>query len=166
MNSNGGASFAVLDACFLVGYCAKEKDKYRVVMERLSEYARENRALYIPGVAIGEVIWTICRLREEGAIDVAVRDLSLLSFREFCKQLHNSPDGDLALVGRTIEIRTPYGPNRSYDAVYIALAERLTERGDTVFSTFDVRAEKQAQAMAPTVKVELLVPRKSMAGET
>ena len=64
--------------------------------------------------------------------------------------------GEASLILRADQIRAGYGCSRSADALYITLAEELSQTYTTRLLTFDQGLPKQAAQHAPLVNVHLL----------
>lgn len=77
----------VLDSCFIVGYCAREKNKLTVASERLEHYSNLGGEFFIPGVAIGETIWTIRKMAVENNISESEQNDAFDTFLEMSKAL-------------------------------------------------------------------------------
>jgi len=66
------------------------------------------------------------------------------------------PSGEASLILRADQICGGYGYSRSADALYIALAEEISQTTTTRLLTFDQGLPKQAARNAPLVSVHLL----------
>lgn len=149
-------SAAVLDASFLVGFCAKESNKFTPIKTRLDFYAANGWVLFAPGVVVGEVMYVLCKKRAEQGMPEKDYRAAVDVFVALMKDIHPPPDGEAALIGRAEQIQDGYGCSRMSDAFYLALAERLQVRGRAELATTDAGMKKQAEAKTPTVTVELL----------
>ena len=149
-------SVAVLDASFIVGFCAKEPNKFPGIKAKLDFYAMNGWLLFAPGVVSGEVMYAFCKKRtEEGMPDDEYRN-AVAVFAELMKDIHPPPDGEASLIGQVEEIQEGYGCSRTSDGFYLALAERLQTVASVELATTDAGMKKQAQAKAPSVIVQLL----------
>ena len=147
----------VLDASVLVGLCAKEPGKIAVILAILHQYSAEGALLYAPHLIIMEVLYVLCKQVHEGALSAAEHATAIIQLQLFITRVQPPPNGDASLIARAEEIRQGYGCSHSADSMYIALAEQLAALGPAELLTFDAGQKTQAQAMAPTVTVNLLV---------
>lgn len=158
MNPTNSPDAVVIDANVLIAICAREATKLSQAEAVINEYAMNGVLFYAPGVLIAEVLYILCKNRQEG-------ELSEESYREAIENLQDqmvgffpTPRGDKALIARAEEIHHGYGCSHSADSIYIALAEELAKTNDVELVTFDKGLEKQVAKQAPSVKVRLLIP--------
>lgn len=59
---------AVLDACFAVGLCAREADKFATTVAKLQAYAAAGWEFHAPNAFIGEVLYVLCKKVDEGSL--------------------------------------------------------------------------------------------------
>lgn len=136
----------VLDACVVIGFCAKEHDKYAVAAAQLSAYAIAGWQMFAPGALISEVLYVFCKKIEEGSLDPADRSAVVADFVALASQIQPPPHGDASLIARADAIRGTYGCARASDAIYLALAEELRADRQTELATFDAKMENHARA--------------------
>ena len=67
------------------------------------------------------------------------------------------PNGDASLILRADQICVGYGASRSANALYIALADELSQTYHTYLLTFVRDLTKQGAQNAPSVAVHLLL---------
>jgi predicted nucleic acid-binding protein len=153
---------AVVDACFVIGLCAKEDNKYTAAKAKLDDYANKGWQLFAPGILIGEVLFVLCRkLNDESALDSAEYALALSSFIALMNEIKPPPKGDSSLIQRADQIRNSYGCSRANDAIYLALAEQLTTDRKVELVTFDGGMKNHALKNTPSVDIALLPVLKS-----
>ncbi len=155
MTTQQPSLYAVLDSSFLVGYCAREKNKRNITDRVLLEYETEGRELYIPGIAAGEVIYTIARKHKDKELTDEEYDDAITLFELLSESLNQPLCGDTALIRRTAEIRKGYGEGKTYDSLFVALAENMLSIGTIELATFDKRMVNLAKAKSPGVNVRL-----------
>ena len=149
-------SVAVLDASFIVGFCAKEPNKFPRIKAKLDFYAAGGWLLFAPGVVSGEVMYALCKKRtDEGLPEDEYRN-AVAVFAELMKEVHPPPDGEASLVRQVGAIQDGYGCSRMSDAFYLALAERLQTQATVEVVTTDAGMRKHAATRTPSVNVELL----------
>lgn len=156
MEQASNAPAAVLDASFLVGFCAKESNKFARIKAKLDFYAANGWELYSPGVVAAEVMYALCKKRTEQDMPEDDYRAAVEVFTALMADIHPPPGGEVAILGRAEEIQAGYGCSRMSDSFYLALAERLHTLGRAELATTDTGMKKQAQAKAPLVIVELL----------
>ena len=147
---------AVVDACFIIGFCAKEVDKYSAAKAKLEEYANDGWQLFAPGVLVGEVLYVLCRKLQDGVIDSVGYNQAITTFIALMNGVCPPPFGDASLIRRAEQIRSGYGCARANDALYLALAEQLKSDRHTKLATFDAAMKNHAVANAPSVDVDVL----------
>ncbi len=147
---------AVVDASLVVGFCAREADKYGNAKARLEFYALNGWQLFAPGVLTGEVIYVLCAKLQKGEITQAEHDQAVQDFTDLMAVVNPPPRGEASLVLRAEQIRLSYGCSRANDSFYLALAEQLRVDGEAEVATFDSGMKNQAQSNSPTVAIELL----------
>jgi len=135
-----------VDACWVIGLCAKEQNKYEAARKRLEEYAREGWQLFAPGVLVGEVLFVLCRKLHEGSIDSANHAAAVAAFAALMQRIQPPPDGEWSLINRANSIRQNYGCSRMNDAIYLALVEQLGSLRPAELITFDANLENHAKA--------------------
>lgn len=150
------APAAVLDASFVVGFCAKEANKFVGIQAKLDFYAANGWELYAPGVLSGEVMYALCKKRTEQGMPEKDYDDAVLVFTALMQDILPPPRGEVAILARANEIQDGYGCSRTSDSFYIALAEHLQTLGTAELATTDAGMKTQAQSKAPSVIVDLL----------
>jgi predicted nucleic acid-binding protein len=154
--TTASAPKVTLDACFVIGYCAKEQNKYAKAKDQLEQYAKDGWEFFAPGVLIAESLYVFCRKKLEGSLTQDEYDKAVQSLDALMKAVKPPPSGDASLIVRAEQIRVNYGCGRSADSIYLALAEILTTLGTAELVTFDGGMDNQAKANVPSVKVNLL----------
>lgn len=151
--NNPGA--AVIDANVLIAICSKEPN-HQTAEDALADYAARNWAFYAPGAILTEVLFILCKKRQDGLLTEAEHENAVRSFNDYMQGLHPSPQGGIRFILRNEEIRKGYSCLHSADAFYLVLTEELARSGAAEFLTFDKRAVNVAANNAPSVKVNLL----------
>jgi predicted nucleic acid-binding protein len=149
-------SAAVLDASFLVGFCAKESNKFPQIKTKLDYYAANGWLLFAPGVTAGEVMYALCKKRTEDGLSDDDYRAAVNVFATLMSEIHPTPGGEASLIGRAEQIHQGYGCSRMSDAFYLALTERLQSFGTAELATTDHGMKTQAHARAPLVRVDVL----------
>jgi predicted nucleic acid-binding protein len=147
---------AVLDASLIIGFCAREADKYAVAKSKLDDYTARGFRLYAPGIVVGEVLFVLCGKLKDGSLTAAEHLQATNSFAVLMSAIDHPPRGDGSLVDRAEQIRATYGCSRANDAIYLALTEQLAANGQAELVTFDAGMRNQAQANAPIVNVQVI----------
>jgi predicted nucleic acid-binding protein len=143
---NPPAKHVVLDACFVVAFCANQHGRRARAMAELAAYAAAGCTFYAPGVLISETLYSFCEMERDGTITAAERAQAVQAFLTLMTTVRPSPNGDLALVPRTIDIHGSYGCSRTADSIYLALTESLAQQEPSEIVTFDGHIENQAIA--------------------
>jgi predicted nucleic acid-binding protein len=136
--------------------CANEPDKYATAKAKLDAYYADGWELFTPGIAVGEVLFALCRKREENKLNDVQYSKSVRRFIALMGSINPPPMGDASLIQRADEIRNSYGCSRANDAIYVALAEQLQKDRKSVVITFDAGLKTQAKARAAGVEVDVL----------
>ena len=144
-----------IDANVIIGICAREADKYVKADAELERYANANYEFHVPAVFFGEVLYALCRKKEDGFSDAEIAAAEA-DFLDLATTLRFDANGDVPFLRRAIAIRQNYGCAKSNDSIYLALTEDLMTDGVAEMVTFDERLANQAKANAPNVKVNLL----------
>jgi predicted nucleic acid-binding protein len=148
----------VADANVLVGLAAHEADKYDAAEAQLAQYFAAGFAGFVPGVAVAEALYALCRKFMGGDLAPTEHATALNNLYVLLAAFEPPPSGDVALAARAEEVRGTHGCSRSADGLCLALAEELALFGPCELVTFDQAFAAQAQALAPTVTVRLLPP--------
>jgi len=146
----------ILDASFLIGYCAKEANKFVPAQQELLQYAQSGWHLFAPGVLMAEVLFVLCRKAQDAILTPSEHAQAVASFAAIMKAVHPPPRGDTALIPRAEAIRAGFGCARANDSFYLALAEELAVDRQVELVTFDDGWENQAKANSPGLKVRVL----------
>ena len=93
---------------------------------------------------------------DEGKLTAAQYEKAVEDFNDYMAVILTPPAGDVPFIKRASEIRKSYGCSRTSDAIYIALAEELSQNGSVELLTFDAGMVNQAAKNAQSVKVNLL----------
>ena len=147
----------VVDANVAIAICANETRKYPQARAELQNYSRQGYFWYAPGVITPETLHALCRKEHEGIITPTEHAQAVNDFQVFMQSVFPPPNGEASLILRADQIRGSYGCSRSADALYIALAEELSQTYTTHLLTFDQGLPKQAAQNAPLVNVHLLI---------
>ncbi len=148
----------VIDANVMIALCAKETDKYAMALAQIQQYVHDGFVAYAPGGIVMETLYALCRKLQDGFLTTTEHAQAVQHFEQRMLGILPPPNGEASLVARAEQIRGTYSCRRSADALYIALAEELTQMGSTELVTFDADLQKQAAAAAPSVVVRLLMP--------
>lgn len=151
--NNAGA--VVIDANVLVSICSKEPS-HQTAAAALADYAAKNWAFYAPGAILTEVLFILCKKRQDGLLTEAEHEAAVRTFDDYMQGIQPSPEGDIRFILRNEELRKGYSCLHSADAFYLALTEELAKSGAAEFLTFDKRAVNVAANNAPSVKINLL----------
>jgi predicted nucleic acid-binding protein len=146
----------VIDASVVVAICAKEARREPVALAELSQYSSQGYEFYAPGVLVSETLYVLCGKEQNGTLTTADYQQAIIELDSIATGLLPPPEGEGALVIRSAAIRVGYGCSRSADSIYIALAETLAQKRQTVLITFDQGIPKHAATNAPTVIVKVL----------
>ncbi len=146
----------IIDANFSIALAARESAKEAQAKAALAYYAANSYILFAPGVIVSETLFVLCGKEREGLLDPGEYDQAVADFQMFMSLVSPPPNGDASLILRAAQICEGYGCGRSADAIYIALAEELSQAHTTRLLTFDRRLSNQAARHAPSVGVHLL----------
>ncbi len=154
LTSNSGA--VVVDANAAIALAAREVAKEAQARAALAYYSSNGYLLFAPGVIISETLFALCGQEQRQLLSPLEYTQAVADFRAFMVGVLPPPNGEVSLILRADQIRAGYGCSRSADALYIALAEELSQTVATRLLTFDRDLPKQAARNAPTVSVHLL----------
>jgi predicted nucleic acid-binding protein len=146
----------VVDANVLIAIVCNEANRVSVAHKELSHYASLGFGLYAPGVVVAECLYVICGKLNNGTLTPTAYQTAVNSFTAMMASILPPPDGDKCLIERAAQINDGYGCSRSADAIYIALAEKLTAINTTLLLTFDKELPKQAAKNSPLIVVKVL----------
>jgi predicted nucleic acid-binding protein len=149
------ARAAVIDANVLVAILAREPT-IQTAKQALANYGAKGWELYAPGAILTEVLFILCKKLQDGLMTAAEHQTAIVSFSQYMKNIHPSPQGDIGFIVRAEEIRQGYSCLSSADTFYIALTEALGVSGAAELLTFDKRLVNIAANNASSVKVNLL----------
>jgi predicted nucleic acid-binding protein len=152
------ANLIVVDANFVIGFCAKEPDKHAIITAELTRFGANGAQVFAPGVIVSEALFVLCKKLEKGDIDTAQHNAAVTALSTMMRVISPPPDGEASLIARAEQVRHGRTCKRTSDAIYIALAEELARRGAAELVTFDDGLMRLARAEAPTVNVRLLIP--------
>jgi predicted nucleic acid-binding protein len=148
-----------VDASIIVGICAIEPHTYPAADEALQDYAAKGYQFHAPAVIVAEVLNALCRkLKVDQSLTSDQFRSAILDFEAMMSLFQPIPDGDVPFISRASMILGAYDFRQSNDAIYLALTDHLSTLGQTEIVTFDQRMHSLARAMAPGVRVNLLVP--------
>jgi predicted nucleic acid-binding protein len=153
--TQSSAGTVVIDANILISICSKEPG-CQTAEDALDDYAAKNWAFYAPGAILTEVLFVLCKKRQDGLLTEAEHEEAVKTFNDYMQGIRPSPQGDIRFILRNEEIRNGYSCLHSADAFYIALAEDLAKSGPAEYVTFDKRVVNVVANNAPSVKVNLL----------
>ena len=145
----------VIDANVLIGICTKET-KEPTARAALADYITRKWKFYAPNVIVPEFLHIACKKVDEGKLTAAQYEKAVEDFNDYMAVILTPPAGDVPLIKRASEIRKGYGCSRTSDAIYLALAEELSQNGSVELLTFDAGMVNQAAKNAQAVKVNLL----------
>lgn len=146
----------VIDANVAIAICAREAQKYAQARAELQNYSSQGYFWYAPGVIVSETLHALCRKEQESLTTPQEYAQSVSDFQVFMRSVFPPPTSEASLVLRADQICDGYGCNRSADALYIALAEELSQTYTTRLLTFDQGVPNQAAHHAPLVTIHLL----------
>lgn len=146
----------VLDANVLIAICTHETDRDAAATAELHRYAALGYDWYAPGVIVAETLYVLCGKRNDGSLTSSAYALAVQTFQTMMDTVLPPPHGDKSLIQRAEQIGSGYGCSRSADALYLALAEQLTQTMTAVLLTFDHGLPNQAARNAPSVSIHLL----------
>jgi len=150
------AGAVVLDASTVVGIAAKEVAKEAKALAAVAQYTARGYLFFAPGVIISEALYALCQQEQRDLLTQAGYSRAILDLQTLMARVLPPPSGEASLILRADQIRGSYGCGRSADAIYIALAEELSQTYTTRLLTFDQGLPKQAAQNAPLVDVHLL----------
>ena len=146
----------VIDANFSIALAARESAKEAQAKAAITYYTKNGYLLFAPGVIVSETLFVLCGKERAGLLDPAEYEQAVADFQIFMNPVLPPPNGEVSLILRAAQICEGYGCGRSADAIYIALAEELSQTYTTRLLTFDRRLPNQASRHAPSVSVHLL----------
>ena len=146
----------VIDANIMVALCAKEPLRFVALTAEVESYARAGSLFYAPNIIVGESLYALRRKLTDGALNATEHAQAVQSLRVRMTAILPPSGGEASLILRADQICDGYGYSRSADALYIALAEELSQTHTTHLLTFDQGLPKQAAQNAPLVNVHLL----------
>lgn len=147
----------VIDASFMIGICARERDKHDQARTLLEEYQDSHCRLYAPGVMLTECCFVLCKKKRDGEIGAADHTLAVESLIMSMKGVSPTPCNESDLIRRADFFAEPYGCNFVNDSMYLALAEYLSLSGPTDLLTFDKKMHDRATNLAPAIRSRLLI---------
>lgn len=154
LTNNAGA--VVVDANAAIALAAREAAKEAQARAALAYYSSNGYLLFAPGVIVSETLFALCGQEQRGLLSPPEYVQSVADFHAFMVGVLPPPSGEASLILRADQIRAGYGCSRSADALYVALAEELSQTYITRLLTFDQDLPKQVARHAPTVNVHLL----------
>jgi predicted nucleic acid-binding protein len=159
--SSNSPEFVVIDASVMVGFCAKEPDKFAQITPLLEAYKRGGSVFYTPNAIIVEVPFTLCNKYQAQTLTAQEHSDAVSQFLKVMQTVLSPIGGDITLMKRAEEIRGALSCRHCTDGLYLALAEELAKQGATELLTFDEGQAKQAAAAVPQITVNLLKPQPS-----
>ncbi len=149
-------SCVVIDASTMIALCAKEPQRYLTAKAEIESYARAGSIFHAPNVIVSESLYALRRKLTDGALTLSEHAQAVQSLRVRMAAILPPAGGEAGLILRADQICSGYGCSRSADALYIALAEELSQTYTTRLLTFDRDLPKQAARNAPSVNIHLL----------
>ena len=149
-------SCVVVDANTMIALCAQEPLRYATAKAEIETYAQGGSLFYAPNIIVGESLYALRRKLTDSALTATEHAQAVQSLWVRMTAILPPPNGEASLILRAEQICAGYGASRSADALYIALAEELSQTGPTFLLTFDRDLPKQAARNAPLVNVHLL----------
>lgn len=146
----------VMDANIMIALCAKEPLRFVALTAEVENYARAGSLFYAPNIIVGESLYALRRKLTDGVLSATEHAQAVQSLRVRMTAILPPPRGEASLILRADQICDGYGCSRSADALYIALAEELSQTYTTRLLTFDQGLPKQATHHAPLVTIHLL----------
>lgn len=146
----------VLDANVAISISAKEAVTQANAKATLARYTNAGYLFYAPGVIVSETLYALRKQEGNGLLTLAEYTLAVSDFDALMRGIQPPPSGESGLIRRASQICDGYGASRSADAIYIALAEELSQAYTTRLLMFDRDLPKQAIRNALTVTVHLL----------
>jgi predicted nucleic acid-binding protein len=146
----------VIDANVLIAVCSVEAGRDAIATAQLAQYTSLGFDWYAPGVIVGETLYALCGKLNSGTLGAASHAIAIQTLHTMMDSVLPPPHGDKSLILRAEQIRNGYGCSRSADAIYLALAEQLSQTMPTTLLTFDQGVPNQVARNAPTVVVHLL----------
>jgi predicted nucleic acid-binding protein len=148
----------VLDASFIIGYCAREPAKYAKAQAELDRYTNDRASFFAPGVAIAECLFVFCKQLKDGLLTTTEHAQAVQSLEALMRAVGPPPNGEYSLISRAEKIRGSYSCRHSNDCLYLALTDQLSSGGAAELVTFDSDMKSLAQANVPALNVNLLAP--------
>ena len=146
----------VVDANVAIALAAREVAKEAQARAALTYYSNSGYVLFAPGVIVSETLFVLCGKEQQRLLSPPEYAQAIVDFHAFMVGVLPPPNGEASLILRADQIRGSYGCGRSADAIYIALAEELSQTHTTRLLTFDQGLPNQAARNAPLVSVHLL----------
>jgi len=147
---------AVVDANVMIALCGREPSRYVRLTAEVESYARAGSLFYAPNIIVGESLYALRRKLTDGVLNATEHAQAVQSLRVRMTAILPPPGGEASLILRADQICDGYRYSRSADALYIALAEELSQTYTTRLLTFDQGVPGQAARHAPLVTVHLL----------
>ena len=149
----------VLDATIAVSLSSKEKTTHAHVEAEVNRFLTLGADFFAPGVLVSETLFALCRMLEnDHTLTTTEHEQAVADFHTMLGFIGSPPQGEITLVLRAEVIRGNYTCYRSSDALYIALAEQLSQTRTALLLTLDEGMQKQAARNAPSVTVQVIRP--------
>ena len=152
----GNQGVVVVDANVAIALAAREVMKEPQARAALTYYSNSGYVLSAPGVIVSETLFVLCGKEQQRLLSPPQYVQAIVDFHAFMGGVSPPPSGEASLILRADQIRAGYGCGRSADAIYIAMAGKLSQTYTTLLLTFDQGIPKQAAQHAPFVTVHLL----------
>lgn len=120
-------SCVVMDASTMIALCAKEPFRYASAKAEVENYARAGSLFYAPDVIVSEALYALRRKLTGGALTNTEHAQAVQSLHIRMSAILPPPGGEASLIFRADQLCAGYGASRSADALYIALAEELSQ---------------------------------------
>ena len=146
----------VIDANVAIAVVAREVAKEAQARAALAYYSSNGYLSFAPGVIVSETLFVLCGQEQRLLLSPSEYAQAVTEFHAFMVGVLPPPNGEASLILRADQIRAGYGCSRSADALYIALAEELSQTYTTRLLTFDQGVPRQAARHAPLVTVHRL----------
>ena len=149
----------VMDATVVISLAAKERTTHSQVNAEVTNYLSSGYEFFAPGVLVSETLFSLCRmLVTDQTLTSAQHAQAVTDFHTLLTFISPPPQGEISLVLRAEAIRGNYTCYRTADAVYIALAEELSQSRPATLLTLDDGIRNQAAKNASGVRVQVITP--------
>ena len=147
----------VVGANTAVAIAAKEAGTVVMAKAAITQYVNNGYSYFAPGVIVSEALYALRNQLTNALLTASELNQSVSDFEALMTNVLPPPNGDASLILRADQISVGYGASCSANALYIALADELSQTYPTYLLTFARDLTKQGAQNAPSVAVHLLL---------